>query len=203
MSSLLDFKEKQNNIIVIEDTKKFSVLSLQEEIESLSNGDVEDKIEEEVVSVVEVDGRVFFLDQEASEDDKYKWYEITNGEKVRRNNTDPNLTPDGLLTIENQFKKIEEEELANHKEITEEELEKRTKKDIIMRTRCIALDAMGKNILTDPRSLSVKDRVQFSRRMNELYILSDEEITQMFNKICHESIFAPGADYSSYIVYNA
>jgi len=200
MSSLLE-----NNVIV-EGTKKFSVFSLEEEIErieSLSKGDSEDKIEEEIVATVSVDGRIFWLDEEASEDEKYKWYEIIGGEKVKRNNTDPNLTPDGLLTIENQFKKIEEEELANQKEISKEELATRTKKDILMRTRCIALDAMGKNMLTNPRSLSVKDRVEFIKRMNELYILSNEEITQMFNKICHESIFAPGADYSSYVVYNA
>jgi hypothetical protein len=200
MSSLLE------NNVIIEGTKKFSVFSLEEEIErieSLSKGDSEDKIEEEIVDMVEVDGHIFRLDEEASEDEKYKWYEIIGGEKVKRNNTDPNLTPDGLLTIENQFRKIEEEEQANQKEISEEELANRTKKDILMRTRCIALDAMGKNMLTNPRSLSVRDRVEFIKRMNELYILSDEEITQMFNKICHESIFAPGADYSSYIVYNA
>jgi len=200
MSTLLE------NSIIVESTKKFSVFSLEEEIErieQLSNGDSEDKIEEEIVASVSVDGRIFWLDEEAIEDDKYKWYELIGDEKVKRNNTDPNLTPDGLPTIESQFKKIEEEELANHKEISEEELLKRTKKDILMRIRCIALDAMGKNILIDPRSLSVKDRVQFSRRMNELYILSDEEITQTFNKICSESIFAPGADYSTYVVYNA
>jgi len=200
MSSLLE------NSIIIEGTKKFSVFSLEEEIErieQLSNSDSEDKVEEEIVASVSVDGRIFWIDEEASEDEKYKWYELIGDEKVKRNNIDPNLTPDGLLTIENQFKKIEEEELANHKEISEEELAKRTKKDILMRIRCIALDAMGKNILTNPRSLSVKDRVQFSRRMNELSILSNEEITQTFNKICHESIFAPGADYSTYVVYNA
>jgi len=200
MSTLLE------NNVIIEGTKKFSVFSLEEEIErieSLSKGDSEDKIEEEIVDMVEVDGHIFRLDEEASEDEKYKWYEIIGGEKVKRNNTDPNLTPDGLLTIENQFRKIEEEEQATQKEISEEELANRTKKDILMRTRCIALDAMGKNMLTNPRSLSVRDRVEFIKRMNELYILSDEEITQMFNRICHESIFAPGADYSSYIVYNA
>jgi hypothetical protein len=158
MSSLLE-----NNVIV-EGTKKFSVFSLEEEIErieQLSNGDSEDKIEEEIIATVAVDGRVFWIDEEASEDEKYKWYEIIGGEKVKRNNTDPNLTPDGLLTIENQFKKIEEEELANQKEISKEELATRTKKDILMRTRCIALDAMGKNMLTNPRSLSIKDRVEF------------------------------------------
>jgi len=200
MSSLLE------NSIIVESTKKFSVFSLEEEIErieQLSNGDSEDKIEEEIVASVSVDGRMFWLDQEVNEDDKYKWYEIIGDEKVRRNNTDPNLTPDGLPTTENQFKKIEEEELAKQQELSEEELAKRTKKDILMRLRCIALDAMDKNILTNPRSLSVKDRVQFVRRMNELSILSEEEITQMFNRICHESIFAPGADYSTYVVYDA
>jgi hypothetical protein len=61
---------------------------------------------------------------------------------------------------------------------------------------------MGKNILTDPRKLIPKDKRDFVKRVEELYILSEEEIINMFNNICQDSLFQCGADYSNYPVYD-
>jgi len=182
-------------------TKKYSIYDNTKE--PLSNGDSEDKIEDQVVSIVEVDGRVFYLDQEVKEDDNYKWYEMIDGEKVKRNNTDPTLTADGIPTIETQLKQLEEKDIESIKEQTEEEIVKKENKNILMRIRCIVLDAMGKNILSDPKSLSVRERKEFVKRVEELLILTEEEIKIMFGNICHETIFQPGSDYSNYIVYDA
>jgi len=199
MSSLLE------NSIIVESTKKFSVFSLEEEIErieQLSNGDSEDKIEEETVASVSVDGRMFWLDEEVKEDDNYKWYEIIDGEKVKRNNTDPDLTPDGLLSVEAQIKQLEEKDIENIKELSEDELVIKHNKEILQRIKCIALDAMGKNILSDPKNLSPREKRDFIRRIEELLILSEEEIKMMFGNICHETIYQSGADYSKYCVYD-
>lgn len=165
--------------------------------------DIENPPLEEIVTVIEVDGRIFHIDEEASEDDKYKWYEIIDGEKVKRNNTNPSLTADGIPTIETQLKQLEEKDIESIKELTEEEKTKRQNKEMLLRIRCIALDAMGKNILSDPRSLPAREKKDFIRRVEELMILSEEEIKIMFGNICHETIFQPGSDYSTYIVYDA
>jgi hypothetical protein len=180
-------------------TKKYSIYD--DTKDPSSNDDIKDKIEEQIVSIVEVGDRVFYLDED--ENDKYKWYEIIDGEKVKRNNTDPTLTADGIPTIETQLRQIEEKDIASIKELSEEEKTKKENKNILMRIKCIVLDTMGKNILIDPKSLSLRERKEFIKRVEELLILSEEEIKIMFGNICHETIFQPGSDYSNYIVYDA
>jgi len=48
------------------------------------------------------------LDESVPEEDSYKYIQNVNGDIIRRNNIDLNLTPDGLPLIELQLKKIEE-----------------------------------------------------------------------------------------------
>ena len=145
----------------------------------------------------------FHFDESVPEDDGYKWYEYANGEKLRRNNIDPNLTCDGLPTIENQLKKLEEVDIEREtKEISEEEKIKKHNREMLQRIRCIALDAMGKNILSNPKDLQPKEKREFIKRVEELYILSEDEIKIMFGNICHDTIFKCGSDYSNYVVYD-
>ena len=59
----------------------------------------------------------FILDKEVEEDDAYKWYEMVCGEKVRRNNEDESLTPEGLPTIETQLSQIEQRDIEQIKEL--------------------------------------------------------------------------------------
>ena len=127
---------------------------------------------------------------------------MIDGEKVQRTSADPSLTPDGIVSAETQLKLLEEKDIENIKELSEDELVIKHNKEILQRIKCIALDAMGKNILSDPKSLPPKDKRDFVRRLEELLILSEEEIKMMFNNICHETIYKPGADYSTYCVYD-
>ena len=145
----------------------------------------------------------FHIDENVEEDDKYKWYEIIDGEKVRRNNIDPTLTCDGLPTIETQLKQMEENDIERQsKDLSEEEILKKHQREMLQRIRCIALDAMGRNILLNPKELNPKDKREFIKRVEELYILSEDEIKIMFGNICHDTIFQNGSDYSNYVVYD-
>ena len=144
----------------------------------------------------------FILDEDIEENDPYKWYEMIGEDKVRRNNTDPSLTHDGIPTIETQLSQIEQRDIEQIKELSEEDKIKKENRETLMRIKCIALDAMGKNILTDPRNFQPRDKKDFIRRIEELYILSAEEIKNMFNTICHDTIFVNGSDYSNYPVYD-
>ena len=176
------------NVEIIDDTKEPSVLM--------------GLCEESLKYIDDVEPR-FHIDENVPEDDVYKWYEMIDGEKVMRNNIDPTLTHDGLPTIETQLKKLEELDIEREtKELSEEELLKKHRREMLQRIRCIALDAMGKNILSDPKQLQPRDKRDFVKRVEELYILSEEEIKIMFGNICHDTIFQSGADYSNYVVYD-
>ena len=158
--------------------------------------------EESLKYVDDVEPR-FHIREDCSEDDKYKWYEVIDGEIVKRNNIDPSLTADGLPTIETQLKQLEEYEAErNEKNLTNDEQLKKHRREMLQRIRCIALDAMGKNILINPKQLIPKEKRDFVKRIEELYILSEEEIIIMFNNICHDTIFQTGNDYSNYPVYD-
>ena len=158
--------------------------------------------EETLKYVDDVEPR-FHFDETVAEDDKYKWYEYVNGEKLKRNNIDPTLTCDGLPTIETQLKQLEEIDIERQtKEISEEEKDKKHKREMLQRIRCIALDGMGKNILSNPKELNPRDKRDFIKRIEELYLLSEDEIKIMFGNICHETIFLNGSDYSTYVVYD-
>ena len=156
--------------------------------------------DEELKYVEDVEPR-FHLDEDIEADDVYKWYEIIDGEKVKRNNIDPNLTCDGLPTLEVQLKQLEELDNERfNRELSEEDLLKKHRKEMLQRIRCIALDNIGKNILLDPRKLLVRDKKNFISNVVELYKLSEDEIKIRFGNICHETIFQEGTDYSGYIV---
>ena len=88
----------------------------------------------------------------------------------------------------------------SNKVLSEEELLKKHRREMLQRIRCIALDAMGKNILSDPKQLQPRDKRDFVKRVEELYILSEDEIKNMFNNICHDTIFQNGTDYSTFVV---
>ena len=143
----------------------------------------------------------FYIDENVPEDDKYKWYEIIDGEKVRRNNIDPTLTHDGIPTIETQLKQLEEIDLERQsKELSEEEMLKKHRREMLQRIRCIALDSIGKNILSDPKQLQAREKRDFIKKVEELYILTEDEIKNLFGNICHDTIFQIGTDYSTFVV---
>ena len=132
---------------------------------------------------------------EIETDSLYKYEEITNNGKVLRNNNDPTLTPDGLPTIETQLeniKKLDEETL-----LTNDDLQYNN-----IRLKCLILHSMGKSILQDTRFLKPVDKEKYNEIKEKLLEeLTQEELTNKFNKICHQTIFECGEDVSKYPVY--
>lgn len=132
---------------------------------------------------------------EIETDSPYKYEEITNNGKVLRNNNDPTLTPDGLPTIETQLeniKKLDEETL-----LTNDDLQYNN-----IRLKCLILHSMGKSILQDTRFLKPVDKEKYNEIKEKLLEeLTQEELTNKFNKICHQTIFECGEDVSKYPVY--
>lgn len=175
-----------NKVDIIDDTKEPSILMGLCEESSKYIDNVEPK---------------YYFDETVEEDDKYKWYEIIDGEKVRRNNIDSELTHDGIPTIKTQLKQLEElDKERQSKELSEEEMLKKHRREMLQRIRCIALDSIGKNILFDPKQLQAREKRDFIKKVEELYILSEDEIKNLFSNICHDTIFQIGTDYSTFVV---
>ena len=132
---------------------------------------------------------------EIETDSPYKYEEITSGGKVLRNNNDPKLTPDGLPTIETQLekiKKLDEETLLSYEDIEYNNI----------RLKCLVLYSMGKSILQDTRYLNRMDKEKYDEIRNKLIEeITQEELTNKFNKICNQTIFECGEDVSKYPIY--
>lgn len=144
---------------------------------------------------------------EIETDSPYKYEEITNNGKVLRNNNDPTLTPDGLPTIETQLKNIrkldEEITLTNTQwtkstgGLTSEDVQYNN-----IRLKCLVLYSMGKSILQDTRYLNRMDKEKYDEIRNKLIEeITQEELINKFNKICHQTIFECGEDVSKFPIY--
>lgn len=132
---------------------------------------------------------------EIETDSAYKWEEITNNGKILRNNNDPTLTPDGLPTIETQLeniRKLDEETILSNDDVQYNNI----------RLKCLILHSMGKSILQDTRFLKPVDKEKYVEIKDKLLQdLTQEELTNKFNKICHQTIFECGEDVSKFPIY--
>ena len=104
------------------------------------------------------------------------------------------ITPDQLL-------QQEKEEQENPNIESEEEKEKRMKKEYITKVKVIALDKMDKHPLSNPTYFKTRDKNKLIELMKEVMKQTEEEITNEFNKICNEVLFAPESNYTNYSVY--
>ena len=109
------------------------------------------------------------------------------------------LTDDGIPTIEQQLIDIKEDEEKRQKEKDEQKIKRR---NIVNMIKVIALYKMNKNPLINTSDLSHKDKVELIRIMNTYGDKVEKDIQEEFNKVCNETIFYPGADYSQYVVYD-
>lgn len=134
-----------------------------------------------------------------------QWIEYKDGEKLIRNNNDPTLTQDGLPTIETQLKGLHELDKLYKEEIEKETDEQKKKRDEIklaLKVKCIILDELGLDIISDTRTLNVKQRKIYNAKFKAYFENADEEyITSRFHEVCHETIFVNGVDFSKYPVY--
>jgi len=118
--------------------------------------------------------------------------------------TKKDLTADGVLTTDAQFRHIQELEDKNTILKLERMVLDDNKRllDLKMRVKCIGLNAIGKHIMTDTRKLTKRDRDNLQSEMRKMESKTIEEIINKFNNICCDDIFDTGYDYSNLPVYD-
>jgi len=97
---------------------------------------------------------------------------------------------------------LEKEKLEQNLEETEEQKLKRERRDYITKVKVVALDKIDKFPLDNPSNFSTRDKKQLIKKMQEIMTLTVEEITELFNEVCSEVIFAPESDYTRFHIYN-
>jgi hypothetical protein len=111
--------------------------------------------------------------------------------------TPEELTPDGLPTVEAQLRRLEERD----RELNQRRLENNMR-DLKMRVKCLALDSMGLNMLHNTNSLDYKKRDQLQNIMRTYEDKTPEEIRQLFNERCSDSLFISSMDPSKFPMYH-
>jgi hypothetical protein len=134
-------------------------------------------------------------DPDVKEDDKYKYIQRIGDDIIKRNNNDPNLTPDGLLSVEAQLTKIQELDEQQNKE-------RPTGIDNLIKLRCVVMNIIGLSPLTDTRFLKQSVKNQYIKTRDTYIIdLTQDKLDEDFGRICHETIFENGEDVSKYPVF--
>jgi hypothetical protein len=95
----------------------------------------------------------------------------------------------------------EKKEQEEKVEISEEEKEKQMKRDYINKLKVVALDKIGKYPLDNPSYFTIRDKKKLLETMETLRKLPEDELTELFNSVCCEVLFAPQTDYSKFPVY--
>lgn len=134
-------------------------------------------------------------DPNVKEDDPYKYIQRIGDDIIKRNNNDPNLTPDGLPTVESQLQKIQEIDEQTNKE-------RPTGIDNLIKLRCVVMHIIGLSPLTDTRFLKQTVKNQYIRARDTYIIdLTQDKLDEDFGRICHETIFENGEDVSKYPIF--
>ena len=134
-------------------------------------------------------------DPDVKEDDKYKYIQRIGDDIIRRNNDDPNLTPDGLLSVEAQLTKIQELDEQQNKE-------RPTGIDNLIKLRCVVMNIIDLSPLTDTRFLKQSQKELYIRTRDTYIIdLTQDKLDVDFGRICHETIFENGEDVSKYPIF--
>jgi hypothetical protein len=135
------------------------------------------------------------LDETYDKEDGYKYIQRIGDDIVRRNNNDPDLTPEGLPTIEIQLKKIQEIDEQTNKE-------RPTGVDNLIKLRCVVMHIIGLSPLTDTRFMKPQVKNQYIRARDTYIIdLTQDKLDADFGRICHETIFENGEDVSKYPIF--
>jgi hypothetical protein len=98
----------------------------------------------------------------------------------------------------------EQEHLPEDEVVVITDSEKARRSDLITKLKIISLHEMGKPPLTNPNTLTKKERETLMEKM-QVYLddipTADESITQRFNELCNDCIF--NQDYTQYPIYLA
>jgi hypothetical protein len=134
-------------------------------------------------------------DLDVKEDDPYKYIQRLGDDIIKRNNNDPTLTPDGLLTVETQLQKIQDLDEQTNKE-------RPTGIDNLIKLRCVVMNIIGLSPLTDSRFIKPSTKNQYIRARDTYIIdLTQDKLDADFGRICHETIFENGEDVSKYPIF--
>jgi len=106
----------------------------------------------------------------------------------------------GYITPEQLLQK-EKEEFETPKQETDEEKEKRIKREYITKVKVIAIDKLGKHPLSNPSTFSTREKNKLIELMKEVMNQSDEDILKAFNEIVNNVLFAPESNYINYPTY--
>ena len=157
--------------------------------------DITENINNLEVSDKKIEEGEIIEDPDVKEDDSYKWIQKIGEDIIKRNNNDPNLTPDGLPTTESQLKKIQEiDEQTN--------LERPVGIDNLIKLRCVVMHIIGLSPLTDTRFMKPQVKNQYIRARDTYIIdLTQQKLDEDFGRICHETIFENGEDVSKYPIF--
>jgi hypothetical protein len=153
--------------------------------ETLSNLKISDKLQEgEIIE-----------DPNTTEDDQYKFIQRIGDDIIKRNNDDPTLTPDGLLTVDSQLQKIQElDDQFN--------TERPVGIDNLIKLRCVVMNIIGLSPLTDTRFMKQSVKNLYIRTRDTYIIdLTQDKLNEDFGRICHETIFENGEDVSKYPIF--
>lgn len=88
---------------------------------------------------------------------------------------------------------------GNKIEVNQDEVELMREK--LMKCKVIALDAMDKHPLINPKVLSTKDNDTLKKKIRALFDTDLEELTNQFNEVCQLRLFDKDSDYSNYTTY--
>lgn len=127
--------------------------------------------------------------------------ELKTEDKPKQEITDPTLTADGVLTIEEQLRliSIEDEEMKT-KQLIEEEKNKR--RDLVTMVKTICLVQMGKEPLLNTSYLTSREKELLVSKMNEYVSKTENDLRKDFADICNEKIFSnPKVEYTNLPMY--
>jgi hypothetical protein len=135
-------------------------------------------------------------------DGEKKWIEYIGDDKIIRNNNNPDLTPDGLSILSKQLDDLDQLDKKYEEEQIGKDVEKQKKINRAIKVKSIVLDEMGKTLTFDTRRLTTRERENYNDKFYLYWGVEDDFINRKFAKICHETIFSLGFDYSNLPVYD-
>jgi len=126
------------------------------------------------------------------------------GEQMIEEDEDTKTTPDGLPTLKEQLKLLEEEDNKYLLKLMNPEYKEKIKRrELIDMIKTVCLPKMGKNPLIDTSSLNLRDRNKLIKLMEEYTTKNEDDLRKEFNEVCIEYIFEnPSLDYTKFPIYN-
>lgn len=96
----------------------------------------------------------------------------------------------------------EKQEIEHRHELTQEDIDRRVRKDYITKVKVVALDGLGYHPIANPSLMTKEDKKKIILMMQDVMTRPEDEINQLFNHIVNTKLLAPKNDYSNYPVYN-